>query len=102
MCDTSGFNLNNNAEIRRELNGTIKLALFRDSVRMVPSLHIWRANGDVQLLLYQSNPRNPDLLEMSKVTDYFVSYACKGNLRMESEVNVLSSLVIRYVIRVWI
>ena len=62
-------------------------------------MRMWRANCDVQLLLFESDPRNPDLLEMSKVTDYVVSYTCKGNLSMESEVDVLSSLVKRYVLR---
>jgi hypothetical protein len=43
----------------------------------------------VQLLLYDSDPRNPDLYEISKVTDYIVSYACKGNSKMETEVDTM-------------
>jgi hypothetical protein len=95
--DTPGFVTNSKAEIRREINGTVKLALPRNSSRMIQSsvklLQLWRANCDVQLLLYDSDPRNPNLFEISKVTDYIVSYACKGNSKMEAEVATMRSLV---------
>jgi hypothetical protein len=97
--DTPGFVLNNTPEIRKETNGTVKLCLARNTTRMIQSsiklLQLWRGNCDVQLLLYDSDPRNPDLYEISKVTDYIVSYACKGNSKMETEVDTMRTLVER-------
>jgi hypothetical protein len=81
------------------MNGTYKLNLKRNSSRMVQSslflTPVWRANNDVQLLLYDSDPTNPDLFEIGKVTDYIISYACKGNMKTETEVQVLNTLVQR-------
>jgi hypothetical protein len=97
---TPGFKLLHKACISREMNGTYKLNLKRNSSRMVQSslflTPLWRANNDVQLLLYDSDPTNPDLIEIGKVTDYIISYACKGNMKTEAEVQVLNSLVQRY------
>jgi hypothetical protein len=42
-------------------------------------LQSWRANCDIQIFLYQSDPNNPNLDEIAAVTDYIVSYTCKGN-----------------------
>ncbi len=45
--------------------------------------------------LHDSDPTNPDLFEIGKVTDYIISYACKGNMKTEVEVQVLNTLVQR-------
>ncbi len=99
-ASTPGFKLSQKACISREMNGTYKLNLKRNSSRMVQSslflTPVWRANNDIQLLLYDSDPTNPDLLEIGKVTDYIISYACKGNMKTEVEVQVLNTLVQRY------
>ena len=42
-------------------------------------LQSWRANCDIQLLVYESSYSNPDLAEIAKITDYIVAYTCKGN-----------------------
>jgi hypothetical protein len=45
------------------------------------SLHCaqsWRENCDISILIYESDPKNPDPNEIAKVTDYIVNYACKG------------------------
>ena len=39
--------------------------------------------------------RNPDLCELSKVTDYVVSYACKGNATHEAEKQASFDIVTR-------
>ena len=31
-------------------------------------------------MIYDSDPAFPDLAEIAEVTDYVVSYACKGNI----------------------
>jgi hypothetical protein len=48
-------------------------------------LQSWRANCDVAILIYESDPKNPDSSEIAKVTDYVISYACKGNLTLAIE-----------------
>lgn len=42
-------------------------------------LQSWRANCDIQVLVYESDPANPDIKEISRVTDYIVAYQTKGN-----------------------
>ena len=94
---TPGFKLTKVSTIERDMNGTFKLKLSRNSQRMIQTslylLPVWRANCDVQLLLYDSNPSNPDLSEIAKVTDYVVSYACKGHSSTEMETQVLNTLI---------
>ena len=51
----------------------------------VAMLQGWRANCDVQLLVYRCNPKNPDPSEIAKVTDYVAAYSCKGNYSLKEE-----------------
>ena len=39
------------------------------------------ANG-VSILIYETDPRNPDPMEITKVTDHVVSSACRGNVAL--------------------
>jgi hypothetical protein len=50
--------------------------MIQTSLYLLP---VWRANCDVQMLLNDSNPSISDLSDIAKVTDYVVSYACKGH-----------------------
>ena len=45
----------------------------------------WHANCDIQFIIYDSNPSNPDAKEIAEVTDYVVAYACKGNISLTQE-----------------
>ena len=45
----------------------------------------WRANCDVQILVYDCDPKNPDISEIARVTDYIVAYSCKGNSTLKEE-----------------
>jgi hypothetical protein len=61
-----------------------KLLLRRNHPRILQSslfcLQSWRANCDISIMIYGSDPKFPDLYEIAEVTDYVVvSYACKGN-----------------------
>jgi hypothetical protein len=58
----------------------------------------WRANCDFAILLYDCDPDNPDPTEIAKVTDYVVSYTCKGNESVREEKENYRSLIMRYVI----
>ena len=39
----------------------------------------WRDNCDIQYLIYTSDPNNIDSSDVSRVTNYVVSYSCKGS-----------------------
>ena len=58
-------------------------------------LQSWRANCDVQLLLYDSDPYNPDLSEFVKVADYIVSYITKGNIGYMTEHKLMKDLIMK-------
>ena len=45
----------------------------------------WRANCDIQILLYDSDPLYPSPSDIAKATDYIVGYACKGNENLKQE-----------------
>jgi hypothetical protein len=87
--DTPGFVLREEPKIVKDVRGFNRLELPRKNRRTVQSslflLQGWRANCDVQLILYDSDPTNPDCGELAKVTDYVVAYACKGNDSLQGE-----------------
>ena len=57
-------------------------------------LQSWRGNCDVQILIYDSNPDEPNLAEISKVTDYVVAYSCKGNATLREEMETNKRLIL--------
>ena len=82
---TPGFTVCDVPTIVKDLCGFNRLDMKRNSkdLRTIQtSLWLaqdWRANCDIQMLLYESNPQFPDSSDITKVTDYIVLYACKGN-----------------------
>ena len=72
----------------------------RNNSRLVQSsidlLQSWRANCDIQLLIYDCDPRNPDVTNIARVTDYIVAYSCKGNATMKEEREQTRHLLLRY------
>jgi len=98
-CDTPGFQLQENHKIKKDINGTKRILLKRDDTKIIQTstktLQSWRSNCDVQLILYDSDPAEPNLGELAKVTDYVVSYACKGNCTHEAEKQALADIVLR-------
>ena len=48
-------------------------------------LQAWRANCDISVLLYESDPKHPNAKEIAKVMDYVIGYACKGNATLNIE-----------------
>jgi len=98
-CDTEGFPVRKDDIIKRDDKGTKRLLLKRNNNRMIQTslttLQSWRSNCDIQLILYDSDPKNPDLHELAKVTDYVVSYACKGNCTHEAEKQAMLDIILR-------
>jgi hypothetical protein len=57
-------------------------------------LKAWRANCDIKLLLYFSNPDFPDIGEIEDVCRYVVSYTGKRNHTSKQEKTAIQELII--------
>lgn len=99
-CNTPGFPLSDTPQVKYDHRHCLKLYLKRNHNRLVQTstdqLRSWRANCDIQLLIYSSDPKNPDSMDIARVTDYIVSYTCKGNITMKEEREQNKHLVLRY------
>jgi hypothetical protein len=96
-ADTPGFPLRTEPEILRDLRGFDRLELPRNNQRTVQSslyfVQSWRANCDIQILLYDSDPKCPNPEDIGRVTDYIVAYACKGNETIVQERQQMKALI---------
>ena len=54
----------------------------------------WRANADVQLLIYRSDPSIPDVGEIEAVSRYCVAYAGKRYKTTRQEINTIQDLIL--------
>lgn len=97
-ADTPGFPLHVNPEVKFDHKRAKKLYMPRNHPRINQSsldlLQSWRGNCDVSILLYDCDPRYPNLTEIARVTDYVVSYACKGNTTVKEEREQNRSLIL--------
>lgn len=88
-CDTPGFSLSADAEVKYDHKRTKKIFMPRNHRRVnqtsLALLQSWRGNCDFQLLIYDCDPLHPNISEIARVTDYVVSYACKGNTSVKEE-----------------
>ena len=88
-------------KIVRDQRNYHKVVMKRNHPFMVQSsmdaVRSWRANCDVQVLIYTSNPDDPDPAEIAKVTDYIVGYACKGGKRLKEEKKLVKELIEEYI-----
>ena len=70
------------AEIVKDPRGYSRLELPRNHPRVVQTsiflLQGWRANVDIQLLLYDDVIHKTTASDISQVSDYIISYICKG------------------------
>src|SRR5688572_25392544 len=75
-CNTPGFPIRKEPTFVRDLRGFDRLELPWNDRRIVVSsgwlLQGWRANCDIQVLLYQCDPSEPNPEEIARVTDYIV------------------------------
>ena len=60
-------------------------------------LQSWRANFDVKVLFYDTNPFFSDMKEIADVSSYVVQYTCKVHLTLNEEKNIIASSIKRYV-----
>jgi hypothetical protein len=82
-CDTPGFIERENPTISRDPRGFDRVDLPRNNRWVVQASSFlcqgWRGNCDIQYLLYSSDSDEIDVSDISRVTNYIVSYSCKGN-----------------------
>jgi hypothetical protein len=98
MCNTPGFPLTIVPKLVRDLQGFDRLELPRNNRRIVASsrwlLQGWRANSDIQPLLYTGDSFYPSPEEIARVTDYIVAYCCKGNEHIVEEMKQMKALIL--------
>ena len=89
QCDTPGFPLQENPTIELHRKAK-KLYLPRNHKRInqtsIDMLRSWRGNCDIQFLVYDSDPENVNVKEISRVTDYIIGYIGKGNSTYMQEI----------------
>lgn len=92
-CDTPGFFETAIPAVVRDHRGFDRVDLKRNNNFVVQASSFlcqgWRGNCDIQYLLYLSDTEDIDASEICRVTNYIVSYSCKGN---ETEVEQKSAL----------
>lgn len=96
-CETPGFALNKCDSIQKDHRGITKIFLTRNHKRLnqtsTYALQSWRANCDIQVLLYKGKPGQYDISEISNVVDYVVAYSCKGNATLKEELTQTRNIV---------
>ena len=53
----------------------------------------WRANADLEILIYRSNPSMPDVSEIDNVCQYVVSYAGRRYQTIKVEKDVIHDVI---------
>jgi hypothetical protein len=100
--DAPGFKNIEKAIIQKEVQGYKRFHLPRKRPKfgrynIIPSsatlCYGWRANCDVKILLYASNPELPLAKEIAEVTNYVVAYASKGIETVEAEKQQMKALI---------
>jgi len=100
MCDTEGKEFQREASIFKDHKGVEHLLLPRLRSRRTVQhsrslLQAWRANADVQLLIYRSNPDIPDVSEIEAVSRYCVAYAGKRYKTTRQEKDAIQDIILR-------
>jgi len=97
QADTPGFPLDPNPKIETDYRGCTKLSTPRNNARLnqtsIDMLQSWRANCNVQLLIYNCDPEQPSVNDIARVTDYVVGYACKGNTSSTEETQQIRHMI---------
>jgi len=98
--DTEGKELRSSCTIHKDGKGVEHLLLPRLHSRRIVQhsrslLQAWRANADVQLLIYRSNPDMPDVGEIENVCRYVVAYAGKRYQTTRQETNMIQDIILR-------
>lgn len=97
-ANTPGFELAEHPIVAADHKGITKLRMPRNHKRLNQTstdlLQSWRANCDVQLLIYDCHPDCPSVNDIARVTDYVVGYACKGSSSSVEEKQHMTQLIL--------
>ena len=98
--DTPGMDLMSKSAIIKDKKGIKQFRMKRTHSKRVVQhsrtlLRGWRANCDVKLLLYYSNPSLPDIGEIEDVCKYVVAYTGKRNQTSRQEKDSIQNLITR-------
>ena len=98
--DTPGMDLMNKSAIIKDKKGIKQFRMKRTHSKRVVQhsktlLKGWRANCDIKLLLYFSNPSFPDIGEIEDVCKYVVAYTGKRNQTSRQEKDAIQNLITR-------
>ena len=96
--DTPGMDFRDEAQLEKDKKGIYHFRMRRThSKRAVQHsrtlLKGWRANCDIKLLLYFSNPDLPDVGEIEDVCKYVVAYTGKRNHTSQQEKTAIQDLI---------
>ena len=96
--DTPGMDLREESGVVRDKKGIVHFRMKRThSKRAVQHsrtlLKGWRANCDIKLLLYFSNPNMPDIGEIEDICKYVVAYTGKRNHTSQQEKTAIQDLI---------
>ena len=100
--DTPGFGLTEEPILLVDYKGIRHLHLRRLQSRRVLQhsrtfLKAWRANCDVKLILYESDPDRPNITEIDNVVRYLVAYTSKKSKTHSEEKTIIQDLITRSV-----
>jgi hypothetical protein len=97
-CDTPGFKPRPSAAIVHDPRGFDRVDMPWNNRFIVQASSFlcqgWQGNCDLQYLLYSSDGNEVDAADISRVTNYIVSYSCKGNETEIQEKGVLKSIIL--------
>ena len=98
--DTPGMDLRDKAAIVKDGKGIKQFRMKRTKSKRVVQhskslLKSWRANCDIKLLLYFSDPRYPDIGEIEDVCKYVVAYTGKRHQTSRKEIDAIENLINR-------
>ena len=101
--DTKGKDFHEEAKIVKNHKGVEHFCMTRYYSKRVNQnstslLQAWRANADVQLLIYWSDPDLPDAGEIESVCRYVVAYAGKRYKISHLEINMIQDVILGYVV----
>ena len=94
---TPGYCYTQFDNIEKDFRGFYKLSLKRTTSKRMRQMSTilsqsWRANTDIQLIIYNTHPSNPSPHEMCNIIDYCVSYITKTCKAIQIEKLLLMQL----------
>ncbi len=98
--DTDGFSLRDHNVLFTDNRRIKHLQLKRTKLRHVVQhrrafFEIWRANCDVKLLVYESDPNCPNINEIDNVIRYLVAYTSKKSKTNAQDHTIIEDLIKR-------